>query len=46
MTQYPPRPEPKDDSPFQRMRFYLREIGQGPRSGRDLTREEARDAMA
>ena len=45
MTQYPPRPEPKDDSPFERMRFYLREIGQGPRSGRDLTREEARDAM-
>lgn len=28
------------------MRFYLREIGQGPRSGRDLTREEARDAMS
>jgi len=27
------------------MRFYLREIGQGPRSGRDLTREEAEDAM-
>ena len=27
------------------MRFYLREIGQGPRTGRDLTREEARDVM-
>jgi len=33
------------DSPHERMRFYLREIGQGPRTGRDLTREEARDAM-
>jgi anthranilate phosphoribosyltransferase len=27
------------------MRAYLRAIGQGPRSGRSLTREEARDAM-
>ncbi len=27
------------------MRHYLREIGQGPRNCRDLTREEARDAM-
>jgi len=27
------------------MRFFLREIGQGPRAGRDLTREEAREAM-
>lgn len=32
-------------SPGERMRFYLREIGQGPRAGRSLTREEARDAM-
>jgi anthranilate phosphoribosyltransferase len=28
------------------MRFFLREIGQGPRAGRDLTREEAREAMS
>jgi anthranilate phosphoribosyltransferase len=28
------------------MRSYLREIGQGPRTGRDLTAEEARDAMS
>ncbi|MDO8615633.1 MAG: anthranilate phosphoribosyltransferase [Dehalococcoidia bacterium] len=28
------------------MRFYLREVGQGPRNCRDLTREEARDAMS
>ncbi|MEX1193977.1 MAG: anthranilate phosphoribosyltransferase [Dehalococcoidia bacterium] len=27
------------------MRSYLKAIGQGPRSGRDLTREEARDAI-
>lgn len=33
------------DSPSERMRFYLREIGQGPRTGRGLTRDEARDAM-
>jgi anthranilate phosphoribosyltransferase len=39
------RPGLQDDPPFERMRFYLREIGQGPRSGRDLRREEARDAM-
>jgi anthranilate phosphoribosyltransferase len=32
-------------SPFERMRFYIREIGQGPKAGRDLSREEARDAM-
>jgi anthranilate phosphoribosyltransferase len=31
---------------FERMRFFLREIGQGPRAGRDLTREEAREAMS
>jgi len=36
---------PADDSPYERMRFYLREIGQGPKASRDLTREEARDAM-
>ncbi len=34
------------ESPYERMRFFLREIGQGPRAGRDLTREEARDAMS
>src|SRR3990170_4361230 len=40
-------PSPGDTaSPFERMRFYLREIGQGPRNCRDLTREEARDAMS
>lgn len=31
---------------FERMRTYLREIGQGQRTGRDLTAEEARDAMS
>ncbi len=31
--------------PYERMRGYLRAIGQGPRAGRDLTREEARDAV-
>ena len=31
---------------FERMRFFLREIGQGPRAGRDLTREEAREAIS
>ncbi len=36
---------PPDAPPFERMRYYLREIGQGPRNCRDLTREEARDAM-
>jgi anthranilate phosphoribosyltransferase len=34
-----------DGAPFERMRGYLREIGQGPRSGRNLVRDEARDAM-
>lgn len=33
------------ETPFERMRGYLRAIGQGPRAGRDLTREEAADAM-
>ncbi|MFQ6019259.1 MAG: anthranilate phosphoribosyltransferase [Dehalococcoidia bacterium] len=32
-------------SPFQRMQYFLREIGQGPKNCRDLTREEAREAM-
>src|SRR6266516_6249469 len=32
--------------PQERMRFFLREIGQGPRAGRDLTRDEAREAMS
>jgi anthranilate phosphoribosyltransferase len=32
-------------SAFERMRAYLRAIGQGPRNGRDLTCEEAADAM-
>ena len=36
-------PNPEAD---ERMRFFLREIGQGPRAGRDLTREEAREAMS
>jgi anthranilate phosphoribosyltransferase len=35
-----------DLEPSDRMRFFLREIGQGPRAGRDLTREEARQAMS
>ena len=35
-----------DPEGFERMRFFLREIGQGPRAGRDLTRDEARDAMS
>ena len=36
---------PADDTPYERMRYYIREIGQGPKACRDLTREEARDAM-
>ena len=36
---------PADDPPFERMRYYIREVGQGPKACRDLTREEARDAM-
>jgi len=35
-----------DPEAFERMRFFLREIGQGPRAGRDLTRDEAREAMS
>lgn len=35
-----------DPEANERMRFFLREIGQGPRAGRDLTREEAREAMS
>src|SRR5687768_10219784 len=35
-----------DPETFERMRFFLREIGQGPRAGRDLSREEAREAMS
>src|SRR3989304_930318 len=38
-------PPPADDSPFERMRYYIREIGQGPKAARDLTRAAARDAM-
>jgi anthranilate phosphoribosyltransferase len=37
--------QPTDDTPFERMRYYIREIGQGPKAARDLTRAEARDAM-
>jgi anthranilate phosphoribosyltransferase len=44
MSEYA-KDRPYDDTPFERMRYYLREIGQGPKNGRDLTREEARDAM-
>ena len=36
---------PADDTPYERMRYYIREIGQGPKACRDLTREEARDGM-
>jgi len=32
-------------TPFDQMRTYLRTIGQGPRAGRDLTREEATAAL-
>src|SRR6266542_209301 len=35
-----------DTEATERVRFFLREIGQGPRAGRDLTREEAREAMS
>ena len=37
-------PDP-EAAPFERMRAHLRAIGQGPRAGRDLTRDEAREAM-
>ncbi len=40
------RPTAAGASPFDRMRAYLRAIGQGPRTGRGLTAEEARDAMS
>jgi anthranilate phosphoribosyltransferase len=47
VTQYGEKP-PFDANalPFERMRSHLRAIGQGQRAGRDLTREEARDAMS
>jgi anthranilate phosphoribosyltransferase len=45
MAAYGAKPGSKDESSFERMRFYLREVGQGPRNCRDLTREEAADAM-
>ena len=32
-------------TPLQRMQYFLREIGQGPKNCRDLTRDEAREAM-
>ncbi|MCH7616915.1 MAG: anthranilate phosphoribosyltransferase [Chloroflexi bacterium] len=32
-------------TPYEQMRTYLREIGQGPRAGRDLNREEAASAI-
>ncbi len=32
-------------TPYEQMRDYLRTIGQGPRAGRDLTREEAAAAL-
>ncbi len=44
MSEYA-KDQPHADTPFERMRYYLREIGQGPKNGRDLSREEARDAM-
>ncbi len=46
MTEYAASKHPAiTGSPYDRMRGYLKAIGQGPRSGRDLTREEARDAI-
>ena len=39
-------PSTGDATPYERMRAYLRAIGQGPRTGRALTTEEARDAMS
>ncbi len=35
-----------DAVPLERMRAYLRAIGQGPRTGRSLNTDEARDAMS
>jgi anthranilate phosphoribosyltransferase len=40
------KPKGADRESFERMRFFLREIGQGPRAGRDLIRDEAREAMS
>src|SRR5438093_8198330 len=40
---HPRSPHPEGP---ERIRFSLREIGQGPRAGRDLTRDEAREAMS
>ena len=37
--------EDAETTPFEQMRDYLRTIGQGPRAGRDLTREEAAAAL-
>ena len=36
---------PTGETPFERMRGYLKAIGQGQRTSRSLTREEACDAM-
>jgi anthranilate phosphoribosyltransferase len=41
-----PQPTAAGGTPFERMRAYLRAIGQGPRTGRPLTSDEARDAMS
>jgi anthranilate phosphoribosyltransferase len=41
----PVHPEPIPES-FARMQYFLREIGQGPKGKRDLTREEAREALS
>jgi anthranilate phosphoribosyltransferase len=38
--------EPSDQEAFARMQYFLREIGQGPKGARDLTREEAREALS
>lgn len=45
-TSYRERPGPKDDTPLERMKFYLREVGQGKTGYRDLTQDEACDAMS
>ncbi len=46
MTDEEPSPVASEGPPFERMRAYLRAIGQGPRTGRPLTTDEARDAMS
>jgi anthranilate phosphoribosyltransferase len=46
MARYEDATQTEAASPFERMRFFLREIGQGPRAGRDLTRDEAGEAMS